>query len=414
MKRRAAVTAAGGLLVAAVLLILTTSAGVAAQAVTAAPAGAAHGGGVPAAGTAPGSGAHGASSTGTAHGGGAPGNAPHAGGIGGAASNPGSATAAATTPAPTGPIEKLTERGPVKAMVKLEPAAPMIGDAITLTVEVVAEDGIELLMPEFGQSLDRFAIREFVPKESADSTGRTVSLQRYTLEPPLSGPQSIPPLLIEFIDRRPGQRPAPEGEDTYELITERIAFEVGSIVPQGAADDLKPERGPLAPLRERGPTWPWLVALLALSAAAVPIAWRRLAAARAARLRRSAWDIARARLDALVAKPRPADEQTIDAFFVELSAIIRNYLERRFELRAPELTTEEFLAVASTSPDLTGEHRAFLRDFLRRADMVKFARFIPSPADIETALGAASRFLDQTRESAAVAAMAIQRSPQHA
>jgi len=321
---------------------------------------------------------------------------------------------AAASQASAGPIEKLTERGPVTVTVRLEPSALMIGDTITLTVEAVAEDGIELLMPEFGQALDRFAIREFVPKQSVDADGRTVSTQRYTLEPPLSGPQSIPPLLIEFVDRRPGQRAAPEGEDTYELITERIAFEVGSIVPKGAVDDLKPERGPLAPLRERGPLWPWLLAAAALAAAAVPIAWRRLAAARAARLRRSAYDLARARLDALVAKPRPADEQTIDAFFVELSAIIRSYLERRFELRAPELTTEEFLAVASGSPDLTGEHRSFLRDFLRRADMVKFARFIPAPADIESALSAASRFLDQTRESATIAATATLESSAHA
>ncbi len=326
------------------------------------------------------------------------------------------APAAATgTQVSAGPIEKVTERGPVKVTVTLDPSAPMIGDTITLSVEVVAEDGIELLMPEFGQSLDRFAIREFVPKESIDAGGRTVSLQRYTLEPPLSGPQSIPPLLIEFIDRRPGQRAAPEGEDTYEMITDRIAFEVGSIVPQGAGNDLKPERGPLAPLREHGPLWPWLLAAAALGAAAVPLVWRRLAAARAARLRRSAWDIARARLDALVAKPRPAGGDTIDAFFVELSAIIRSYLERRFELRAPELTTEEFLAVASTSPDLTGEHRSFLRDFLRRADMVKFARFVPSPADVESALAAASRFLDETRENAAtVAATTTQEDPSHA
>lgn len=31
---------------------------------------------------------------------------------------------------------------------------------------------------------------------------------------------------------------------------------------------------------------------------------------------------------------------------MEISAIIRRYLEDRFELRAPELTTEEFLGVA--------------------------------------------------------------------
>ena len=305
--------------------------------------------------------------------------------------------AAAASEAPKS-IEKTTERGPVKATVRVEPANPVIGDTVTLTIEVTAADGIELSMPEFGQSLDRFSVREFVPKESVDAAGNTVSTQRYVLEPPLSGPQSIPPLMIEFVDRRPGQRPAPEGEQSYELVTERIPFEVASVVPAGASNELRPLRDRLAPLRTPGPLWPWLVALAALLAVAAPFAWRAYNRARMQGRRRSAWELARSRLDALSSRPLPSDADEIDQFFVELSALIRRYLEDRFELRAPELTTEEFLQVASASPDLGEEQQGFLRDFLRRADMVKFARFIPEPDDIRTALGAASRFLDQTHQ----------------
>ncbi|HYC57142.1 MAG TPA: hypothetical protein VEL28_19585 [Candidatus Binatia bacterium] len=299
-----------------------------------------------------------------------------------------------------GVIEKTAELGPVKAVVRLEPDKPVIGDAVNVTVEVTAEDGIDLLMPEFGQSLDRFAIREFVPKETVDDKGRTVSTQRYVLEPPSSGPQSIPPLMIEFVDRRPGQRPAPEGEDAYEIVTERIPFEVASVVPQNAGTELKPARGRLEPLREPGSAWPWIAALAVLAAIAAPLLYRYIAAARVRERRRSAYEVARARLDALLSRGAPTQPQAIDAFFVELTAIIRRYLEDHFELRAPELTTEEFLNVASASPDLSEDHQRFLRDFLRRADMVKFARFIPSPADIESASQAASRFLDQTRAAA--------------
>jgi hypothetical protein len=294
-------------------------------------------------------------------------------------------------------LEKTSERGPVQARVRLEPAAPVIGDTVTLTVEVTADDGIELVMPDFGQSLDRFSVREFVPKETVDASSRTVSTQRYVLEPPLSGPQAIPPLLIEFVDRRPGQRPAPEGEQSYELLTERIPFEVDSVVPAGASNELRPVREHLAPLREPGSLWPWLVGLAVLAAVAAPLAYRSWKAARGEARRRSAWEIARARLDALSSRQRPASEDDIDTFFVELSSLIRRYLEDRFELRAPELTTEEFLQVASASPDLDEAHQAFLRDFLRRADEVKFGRLIPPPEDIEAALASASRFLDDTR-----------------
>lgn len=297
-------------------------------------------------------------------------------------------------------LEETTERGPVTARVRVEPAAPVIGDTVTLTIEVTAAEGIDLVMPEFGQSMERFSVREFVPKETVDAKGNTVSTQRYVLEPPLSGPQAIPPLLIEFLDRRPGQREAPEGEPSYELITERIPFEVSSVLPEDATGELKPLRGHLDPLREPGRIWPWLLALVALAALAAPFVWKRWQQARAEVRRRSAYEVARARLDALSSGRRPSGEDEIDVFFVELSALIRRYLEDRFELRAPELTTEEFLQVASASPDLSESNQGFLRDFLRSADMVKFARFIPPPEDIEAALAVASRFLDETRQRA--------------
>ena len=309
-------------------------------------------------------------------------------------------TPAGTAPAAEAPkfVEKSTERGPVKARVRIEPAAPVIGDTVTMLLEVTAADGIEVMMPEFGQSLDRFSVREFVPKESVGAGGATTYTQRYVLEPPLSGPQSIPPLMIEFVDHRAGQRPAPEGEQSYELVTERIPFEVGSVLPEGASTELRPVRGQLEPLREPGRLWPWLVGIVVAAALAAAWLWRRFQAARAQVRRRSAWEVARARLDALSSRARPAAADEVDRFFVELSALIRRYLEDRFELRAPELTTEEFLQVASGSPDLRESHQRFLSTFLERADMVKFARFIPSPEDIEAALGAASRFLDETHQ----------------
>lgn len=103
------------------------------------------------------------------------------------------------------------------------------------------------------------------------------------------------------------------------------------------------------------------------------------------------------RLTELVARSRN-DPGQIDAFFVELSAIVRWYLENRFDLRAPELTTEEFLESMSWSPDLTDEHQAMLREFLRRADLVKFANFVPSEQDTEESVAAARRFLEETRQ----------------
>jgi hypothetical protein len=285
--------------------------------------------------------------------------------------------------------------------LRVEPSEPVIGDPLTLFIEARAAPGVELLMPEFGEALDRFSIVDFAPSESVDDEGRTVARQRYTLQPSRSGPQSIPPLLVEFVDRRPGQTPAPEGEDAYELLTERLDFEVASVLPDAAPLELRPARGKLPPLAAPGPPlWPFALVALAVAAALAPFAVRAWLAQRARARRRSASEIARAELNELLARPRPRDADEMDAFFVELSGIVRRYVENRFGLRSPELTTEEFLEVMATAPELKDEHRGLLRSFLARADLVKFAHFVPDAAAVEESVRSAQRFLEETRDDA--------------
>ena len=136
-----------------------------------------------------------------------------------------------------------------------------------------------------------------------------------------------------------------------------------------------------------------LIAAFSLLLARLFVAWRRRAR------RRSAYDVARSRLERLLASLRP-DAEHVDAFYVELSGIVRRYLEDRFELRAPELTTEEFLESVQHAPDLSREHQSLLRGFLRQADLVKFAGARPSAEDIDRSVAAARRFLEETRENA--------------
>lgn len=293
-------------------------------------------------------------------------------------------------------IEQETRLGPVTAVVRLEPDDPVIGDAMTLSVEVLAEAGIEVLMPEFGEALERFHITDFVPRERLESDGRTRFSQQYTLQAPRSGEHTLPAILVEFVDRRPGHDPAPEGLDAYELLTEPLAFDVGSVVLD--ADDLELSP-PLPALPARGgfasSPWLWLGGpLLILSVLAALFLFMRLRSRAAVR---SAYELARIELDALLAGPRPSGDR-IDDFFVELSGIMRRYLERRFQLRSPELTTERFLEVVSDSPDLSHAHQLLLRDFLSQSDLVKFAHLIPDAKAINDAVDAVASFLEETRD----------------
>ena len=74
-------------------------------------------------------------------------------------------------------------------------------------------------------------------------------------------------------------------------------------------------------------------------------------------------------------------KQAFDQLHTELSAILRRYLENYFQIKAQEQTTEEFIVEISESKQFSGEWRNMLQQFLRLADLVKFATFEPG-ADI--------------------------------
>ena len=292
-----------------------------------------------------------------------------------------------------------TREGPLAATVSLRPAQPRLGDVLVLTLSVTAEAGIAVDMPVFGDALGRFGIVDYAPRREVLEDGGLVLSQRYTLLSPMSGRQRIPRLRIEYTDERRATAAQPR-----ELLTDELGFVVASVLPEGEViGELRPARPALAelprPWLQRH--WPWLAfgaVLVALAATAV-VAWLRRAEERA---RVTAYDRARVRLERLQGVGLP-DAAAMDGWYVELSDIVRRYIEERFALRAPELTTEEFLLEAGRSADLSPPHRELLSDFLARCDRVKFARYSPGDDESREALDVAGRFLRETRVERAAA-----------
>ena len=141
----------------------------------------------------------------------------------------------------------------------------------------------------------------------------------------------------------------------------------------------------------------WLLAALVAVGVAAVFGVRAWAIWRSRSLRRSAYDVARADLDALLMAPRPSESAIWTHFSFSSRASSGCYLENRFGLRSPELTTEEFVEELANSPDLVRSHQRLLREFLNRADLVKFAHLVPDPADVELSLESARSFLEATR-----------------
>ena len=86
-------------------------------------------------------------------------------------------------------------------------------------------------------------------------------------------------------------------------------------------------------------------------------------------------------------------------YYFELSDIVRHYMENRFTLRAPEMTTEEFLYDLKNSDVLNPEQKSLIREFLSQCDMVKFARYLPAESESESSYNSAEKLVEQTRTS---------------
>ena len=91
---------------------------------------------------------------------------------------------------------------------------------------------------------------------------------------------------------------------------------------------------------------------------------------------------------ALISRPKP--------FCILVSDTVRVYLEERFEFHAPERTTEEFLHELRGTNLLLPDQKDSLGEFLRRCDLVKFARYEPAEPELRDLHDAALRLVEET------------------
>ncbi|MCX5681537.1 MAG: hypothetical protein NT079_04585 [Candidatus Omnitrophica bacterium] len=140
--------------------------------------------------------------------------------------------------------------------------------------------------------------------------------------------------------------------------------------------------------------------LLALAAFLFIFLARRKKAA-AIVLKRPAHEIAYEQLAALKSKDLLRQGQLKD-YYSEISNIIRHYLENRFWLRAPEMTTEEFLFYVRDNSQLVNAHKSLLREFLLACDLVKFAKYAPPFEEADAIFVSAQKLVDETKEEISV------------
>ncbi len=296
-------------------------------------------------------------------------------------------------------VEVSTHRGPVTLTVSAEPSTVTVGEPLRLTIEVVAAEGVEVHIPEPDEDLGSFRVRATeAPPDVPVADGRQ-HRHTWTLDTFATGETEIPAVTVTFTDRRP-EAALPTGPLEGEIVSDPLSVTVRSVLTADQGDqglrDIKHEVhdfvGPdLAGL------WPVGLAIgLGLVVAGLALYMTRRRAQHRDRepvIEPHVW--ARARLDELEAR-RLIEQGKVHEFYVKLSDIVRQYLERRFGMMAPERTTEEFLREARSSSVLADDHKTLLAGFLRAADMVKFALHEPSASESDGALAAARGFVEET------------------
>jgi hypothetical protein len=301
--------------------------------------------------------------------------------------------------APASAQDTAPTAGPATVTVtaQVEPERVTIGTPFRYTMRVEASGEAEVIVPILADRIGDFVITDFGDVPPRIENGQVVTERWYTLVTYETGDLLVPGPTVQY--RTPGgELQSVDAKDTLVIVESLLAKGEGA-----GMSDVADIAGPVAVPRDYRPLWWGGATAVALAAAAYALS-RLLNRRRGAAAPPSvpAHELALAALAHLRAA-RLLEGGRHEEYYVRLSSIVRTYLEGRFHLRAPEMTTEEFLQAAQRDPQLAPAHRASLSQFLGEADLVKFARHVPSLENAERAYAAARQFVEATRPQPEVA-----------
>ena len=250
-----------------------------------------------------------------------------------------------------------------------------IGDRIRYTIEVRAPKGIEIEFPKFAEN----KIGDFEIKDS----GSKGNSRWYYIASYSAGKAVIQPLEIKYRKK---------GADWKAAKTKPIEIIVESVLPRNQAIyDIKEIKGPLYFFEINWLLVSAAVIVMGLSVIAF-LLYRKKKRLAAIRLPH---ETALEELEAI--RAALARGGSIKEFYINISDCVRRYIERVFKVKAPEMTTEEFLGSMRESLALSAEHKKPLGEFLAACDLVKFAKYMPAKDEIEAVFTTAKRFIEETK-----------------
>jgi hypothetical protein len=289
-------------------------------------------------------------------------------------------------------LAQLAAQGSIEARVSADVSEMLIGDQANLTISVSHTPNIEVQWPLWADSLAGFEVVSRTEVESTPSDNRILEYKQITLTTFDSGFYRIPALSIPYSE---------EGStDLKRALTQPVSIRVLPIVVD-TTQDIKAIKGIIGEPLTFWDVFPYILLGLLLVGAGVAIWYYtrkkegepEVVAKPKPKI--PAHEIAMRKLAGLEAQ-RLWQKGDIKAYYIELTDILREYMEGRFSIAALESTTDEIVRDME-SLNLKSIQIRTIRELLEMADLAKFAKYKPDQGDNLQSMDVVRTFVKETK-----------------
>jgi hypothetical protein len=288
-----------------------------------------------------------------------------------------------------GPLVETMAQGEVDVTFSIDPPTIRYERDTLLTITLVMPAQVRVGLPSLEGRLEGFILNGTFEDPPVSEGDRVTHRLHARLTPLPGGEHRLAPMAIQVSDGRD----TPPGKSWFP--TRPVVFKETPPMADDPGTEIRDAMDPVwvrPPFREVA----GYAVLLLLGIGLAFLLWKL--AGRVHRqvklMRMSPHDRALKELAILLAKDL-VGKHKVKEFYLQLTMIVRRYIERAHKVRAPEQTTEEFLAAVSDDAQFSGVVIDRLKAFLQAADLVKFAAYDPSTRDIERATTTARTYVEE-------------------